>query len=122
MPYGNEYVIPYTDICGRILADTGSIVTLFNEKFANRKALNTSITEPPVILKDTSNGETILTDHCLLQLTVITVRAERVTIAVPANSTSNPSHDTPPSTRDLGKYKDRVVSHQGGIVLGWLLS
>jgi len=113
MPYGNEYLVPYANICGRILADTGSTVTLINEEFASWKGLNKYITDPPLLLRDVSNGEVILTDHCYLRLTVTTVRGERVTIVVLAHCTSNLSYDILLGTRDLEKYKISVVSHRG---------
>jgi len=113
MPYGAEYVVPYPDICGRILADTGSTTTLINEEFARQSGLNICNTGSELILRDVNNGETILADHCYLRLTLTTVRGERVTIVVLAHCAKNLSHDILLGTRDLEKYRISVVSHRG---------
>ena len=37
MPYGVEYIVRYSEVCGRILADTGSTTSLIKTDFAKKK-------------------------------------------------------------------------------------
>jgi len=113
MPYGAEFVIPYPQICGRILADTGSTTTLINEEFARQQGLVINNTGPGLVLRDVNNGETTLMDHCYLRITLTTVLGERVTIVVLAHCAPNLSHDILLGTKDLEKYRISVVSHRG---------
>jgi len=113
MPYGEEYVVPYPEISGRILADTGSTTTLINEEFARRKGLEISSTGTGLVLRDVNNGEKVLADHCYLRLTLTTVQGERITIVVLAHCAKGLSHDLLLGTRDLERYKISVVTHRG---------
>jgi hypothetical protein len=113
MPYGAEYVVPYSEICGRILADTGSTTTLINEAFARKKGLIINNTGAELVLRDVNNGETVLADHCYLKLTMTTVQGERVTIVILAHCAKDLSHDILLGTKDLEKYRISVVSHRG---------
>jgi hypothetical protein len=113
MPYGAEYIVPYPEICGRILADTGSTTTLINKEFAQRMGLTISNTGAELLLRDVNNGETVLNDHCYLRLTLTTVLGEKITIIILAHCAKDLSHDILLGTRDLEKYRISVVSHRG---------
>jgi hypothetical protein len=113
MPYGAEYLVPYPEICGRILADTGSTTTLINEEFARKQGLVITSTGSGLVLRDVNNGESTLADHCYLRLTLTTVLGERVTIVVLAHCAPNLSHDILLGTKDLERYRISVVSHRG---------
>jgi hypothetical protein len=113
MPYGAEYLVPYPEISGRILADTGSTTTLINEEFARRNGLEISDTGTGLVLRDVNNGERVLADHCYLRLTLTTVQGERIMIVVLAHCAKGLSHDLLLGTKDLEKYKISVVSHRG---------
>ena len=112
MPYGAEFVVPYPEICGRILADTGSTTTLIDEEFARQRGLQIN-TGSELVLRDVNNGETVLADHCYLRLTMTTVLGERVTIVVLAHCARDLSHDVLLGTKDLERYRISVVSHRG---------
>jgi hypothetical protein len=113
MPYGAEYIVPYPEICGRILADTGSTTTLINREFAQRMGLIISSTGSELVLRDVNNGETVLNDYCYLRLTLTTVLGEKITIVILAHCANDLSHDILLGTRDLEKYRISVVSHRG---------
>jgi len=113
MPYGAEYIVPYPEISGRILADTGSTTTLINKEFAERMGLTISSTGAELVLRDVNNGETVLSDHCYLRLTLTTVLGEKITIVILAHCAKDLSHDILLGTRDLEKYRISVVSHRG---------
>ena len=65
MPYGTEYVIPYTEVQGRILADTGSTTTLINEDFARRQGLAIEKSTKNVTLRDVNNGTRVINEQCV---------------------------------------------------------
>jgi hypothetical protein len=113
MPYGAEYIVPYSEICGRILADTGSTTTLINRDFAQRMGLTINSTGAELLLRDVNNGETVLSDHCYLRLTLTTIVGEKITIVILAHCANDLTHDILLGTKDLEKYKISVVSHRG---------
>ena len=113
MPYGEEYLIPYADITGRILADTGSTTTLINEDFAKRQGLEIHNTAEKLKLRDVNNGMSQLVNYCYLRLTLTTVMGEKITIVVLAHCVKNLNHDILLGTKDLERYKLSVLSHRG---------
>ena len=113
MPYGEEYLIPYANITGRILADTGSTTTLINEDFARRQKLQIHDTEENLKLRDVNNGVSRLAKYCYMRLTLTTVLGEKITIVVLAHCVKNLGHDILLGTKDLERYKLSVLSHRG---------
>jgi len=113
MTDGAEYVVPYPEISGRILADTGSTTTLINKDFARMKGLHISNIGRKVLLRDVNNGERVLVDRCYLRLTLTTVLCEKMTLVILAHCAEGLSHDLLLGTNDLEKYRISVVSHMG---------
>jgi hypothetical protein len=113
MSYGEEYIIPYPEVCGRILADTGSTTTLINREFAEKNGLKNRKTGADIILRDVNNGISTLADHCIFRLTLTTVRGEQITILILAHCVTDLSHDLLLGTRDMERYKLSVMAHRG---------
>jgi hypothetical protein len=113
MSYGKEFIIPYPEVCGRILADTGSTTTLINREFAERNGLQNRKTGADIILRDVNNGVSTLADHCIFRLTLTTVKGEQITIIILAHCVTDLSHDLLLGTRDMERYKLSVMAHRG---------
>jgi len=113
MPYGAEYVVPYTGVQGRILADTGSTTTLINEEFAARRGLVISESKKEVKLHDVNNGESTLKYQCFFRLTLTTIWGDQVTTTLRALCVKDLCHDLLLGMRDLERYQVSVVPHRG---------
>jgi hypothetical protein len=113
MLYGTEYVIPCTEVQGRILTDTGFTITLINEEFARRKGLVIEKNMKNVTLRDVSNGTSIIDKQCFLRLTLTTVWGDQVSATLLALCVKNLGHDLLLGTRDLERYKVSVIPHRG---------
>jgi len=113
MPYGREYVIHYPEVCGRILADTGSTTSLINTDFARSRGLEILTTGAEIVLRDVNNGLSSLVDHCILRLTLTTILGEHINILIVAHCVKNLSHDLLLGTRDLERYQISVMAHRG---------
>ena len=113
MSYGEEFIVPYSEVCGRILADTGSTTTLINREFAERNGLKNRKTGAEIILRDVNNGISTLADHCIFRLTLTTVMGEQITILILAHCVTDLSHDLLLGTRDMERYKLSVMTHRG---------
>jgi hypothetical protein len=113
MPGGARYEVPFKEVRGRILPDTGSTTTLIDEEFALQQGL---IIEPAairVLLKDVNNGSQEITEQCFVRLTLTTVTCQQVTITILALCVKNLSHDILLGTRDMERYRMCVVPHLG---------
>jgi len=113
MPYGAEYLVPYSSICGMILADTGSTTTLINEEFAHRQGLEIHNTGKDLRLRDVNNGLSDLTDYCYLRLTLTTVLGEKITLVTLAHCVKGLGQDLLLGTRDLERYQLSILPHRG---------
>jgi hypothetical protein len=113
MPYGIEYVVRYPEVCGRILADTGSTTSLINTDFARSRGLEILTTGAEIVLRDVNNGLSSLVDHCILRLTLTTILGEHINILIVAHCVKNLSHDLLLGTRDLERYQISVMAHRG---------
>jgi len=113
MPYGAEYLVPYSGICGKILADTGSTSTLINEEYARRQGLEIHTTGKDLKLRDVNNGISELTDYCFLRLTLTTLLGERVTIVTLAHCVKRLNYDLLLGTKDLERYQLSIMPHRG---------
>ena len=82
MPYGAEYIVRYPEVCGRILADTGSTTSLINTDFAKARGLEALITGAGIVLRNVNNGSSTLADHCSLHLTLTVIQDEHINILV----------------------------------------
>jgi hypothetical protein len=112
MLYGTEYVIPCTEVQGRILTDTGFTITLINEDFARRKGLVIEKNMKNVTLRDVSNGTSIIDKQCFLRLTLTPVWGDQVSAILLALCVKNLGHDLLLGTRDLERYKISVIPHR----------
>ena len=113
MPYGAEYNVRYPEVCGRILADTGSTATLINTDFAKGKGLEVLTMGAEIVLRDINNGSSILADYCSLRLTLTTIQGEHINILVLAYCVQDLSYDLLLGTRDLVRYQISVMLHRG---------
>jgi hypothetical protein len=113
MPYGIEYVVRYPEVCGRILADTGSTTSLINTDFARSRGLEILTTGAEIVLRDVNNGLSSLVDHCILRLTLTTIMGEHINILILAHCVKNLGHDLLLGTRDLERYQISVMAHRG---------
>jgi hypothetical protein len=113
MPYGAEYEVRYPEVCGRILADTGSTTSLINTDFAKRRGLEVLTTGAEIVLRDVNNGLSSLVDHCILRLTLTTILGEHINILILAHCVKDLSHDLLLGTRDLERYQISVMAHRG---------
>jgi hypothetical protein len=113
MPYGREYVVRYPEVCGRILADTGSTTSLINTDFARSRGLEIRSTGAEIVLRDVNNGLSSLVDHCILRLTLTTITGEHIKILILAHCVKDLSHDLLLGTRDLERYQISVMAHRG---------
>ena len=115
MPYGSEYVVPYTKVQGRILADTGSTTTLINEDFAIRRGLELMDSPKEITLRDVNNGYSTLTKQCYLRLTLTTIWGDHITATLQALCVKDLRHDLLLGMRDLHRYKVSVMPHRGEV-------
>jgi hypothetical protein len=113
MPYGVEYLVPYSSISGMILADTGSTTTLINEEFARSQGLEIHTTGKDLRLRDVNNGLSDLTDYCYLRLTLTTVLGEKITLVTLAHCVRGLGQDLLLGTRDLERYQLSILPHRG---------
>jgi len=113
MPDGESFVVPYREVQGRILADTGSTTTLIDEEFAQNKGLSIEPAPYNIILKDVNNGERNVANRCYLRLTLTTVTGREVIAIILALCVPNLSHDLLLGTRDLERYQVSVIPHLG---------
>ena len=113
MPYGVEYIVRYPEVCGRILADTGSTTSLINIDFARRRGLEVLNSGAEIVLRDVNNGLSKLVDHCILRLTLTTIKGEHINILILAHCVKDLSHDLLLGTRDLERYQISVMAHRG---------
>jgi len=113
MPYGAEYLVPYSGICGQILADTGSTSTLIKKEFAIKQGLEIFTTGKELRLRDVNNGISDLTDYCFLRLTLTTILGERVTIVTLAHCVNGLNYDLLLGTKDLERYQLSILPHRG---------
>ena len=113
MPYGVEHVVRYPEVCGRILADTGSTTSLINRDFARKRGLKVLTTGAEIVLRDVNNGLSSLVDHCMLRLTLTTIQGEHINILILAHCVQDLSHDLLLGTRDLERYQISVMAHRG---------
>jgi len=113
MPDGESFVVPYREVQGRILADTGSTTTLIDEAFAHEKRLHIEPSPYTIILKDVNNGERNVTNRCYLRLTLTTVTGREVVAIILALCVPDLSHDLLLGTRDLERYQVSVIPHLG---------
>ena len=113
MPDGNSFVVPYREVQGRILADTGSTTTLINEQFAINHGLWIESSPHQIILRDVNNGERVVGTRCYLRLTLTTVTGREVVAIIVALCVPNLSNDLLLGTRDLERYQISVIPHLG---------
>ena len=113
MPDGESFVVPYREVQGRILADTGSTTTLIDEEFAHKKGLNVEPAPYNIVLRDVNNGERDVANRCYLRLTLTTVTGREVIAIILALCVPNLSHDLLLGTRDLERYQVSVIPHLG---------
>jgi hypothetical protein len=112
-PDGQSTVVPYREIQGRILADTGSTTTLIDEGFATAHGLHIESSPYRVILRDVNNGEQIVSQRCYLRLTLTTITGSQVVVTILALCVPNLSHDLLLGTKDLERYQVSVSPHMG---------
>jgi hypothetical protein len=113
MPDGESFVVPYREVQGRILADTGSTTTLIDESFAHEKGLHIEPSPYTIILKDVNNGERNVANRCYLKLTLTTVTGREVVVIILALCVPDLTHDLLLGTRDLERYQVSVIPHLG---------
>jgi hypothetical protein len=113
MPGGARYEVPFKEVKGRILPDTGSTTTLIDEDFAIQQGLTIEPAAIRVLLKDVNNGSQEITEQCFVRLTLTTVTCQQVTVTILALCVKNLSHDILLGTRDMERYRLCVVPHLG---------
>jgi hypothetical protein len=113
MPGGAKYEVPFLEVLGRILPDTGSTTTLIDEDFAIRQGLQIEPATIRVLLKDVNNGSQEINEQCFVRLTLTTVTCQQVTVTILALCVKNLSHDILLGTRDMERYRVCVVPHLG---------
>ena len=113
MPGGAKYEVPFLEVLGRILPDTGSTTTLIDEDFAIQQGLNIEPAAIRVLLKDVNNGSQEINEQCFVRLTLTTVTCQQVTVTILALCVKNLSHDILLGTRDMERYRVCVVPHLG---------
>ena len=113
LPNGESFVVPYTEVQGRILPDTGSTTSLINEEFALKRGLHIEESPYEIILRDVNNGERIIQNRCHLRLTITTVMGREVTTVLPALVVPDLSHEILLGTKDLERYQVSVIPHLG---------
>jgi hypothetical protein len=112
-PDGQSTVVPYREIQGRILADTGSTTTLIDESFAIAHGLHVETSPYQVLLRDVNNGEQVVSQRCYLRLTLTTITGSQVVVTILALCVPNLSHDILLGTKDLERYQVSVSPHMG---------
>jgi hypothetical protein len=115
MPDGESFVVPYREVQGRILADTGSTTTLIDEAFAHEKRLHIEPSPYTIILKDVNNGERNVTNRCYLRLTLTTVTGREVVATILALCVPNLTKTLLLGTRDLERYQISVTPYLGQV-------
>jgi hypothetical protein len=113
LPNGESFVVPYTEVQGRILPDTGSTTSLINEEFARNKGLHIERSPYEITLKDVNNGERTINNRCYLRLTITTTTGREVVTILPALCVPDLSHEILLGTKDLERYQVSVVPHLG---------
>jgi hypothetical protein len=113
MPGGARYEVPFKEVRGRILPDTGSTTTLIDEDFATLQGLTIEPATIRVLLKDVNNGSQEITEQCFVRLTLTTVTCQQVTVTILALCVKNLSHDILLGTRDMERYRLCVIPHLG---------
>jgi hypothetical protein len=113
MPGGARYEVPFKEVRGRILPDTGSTTTLIDEDFAIQQGLTIEPAAIRVLLKDVNNGSQEITKQCFVRLTLTTVTCQQVTVTILALCVKKLSHDILLGTRDMERYRVCVVPHLG---------
>jgi len=112
-PDGQSTVVPYREIQGRILADTGSTTTLIDEAFARTQGLRIETSPYQVLLRDVNNGEQIVSRRCYLRLHLTTITGSQVVVTILALCVPDLSHDLLLGTKDLERYQVSVSPHMG---------
>ena len=113
LPNGESFVVPYTEVQGRILPDTGSTTSLINEEFARSKGLYIEESPYEITLKDVNNGERTINHRCYFRLTITTTTGRDVITILPALCVPDLSHEILLGTKDLERYQVSVVPHLG---------
>jgi hypothetical protein len=113
LPSGESFVVPYREVQGRILPDTGSTTSLINEHFAQQQGLLIERSPYEIILKDVNNGERSIQSRCFLRLTITTVTGREVATVLPALCVPDLSHDILLGTKDLERYQVSIIPHLG---------
>jgi hypothetical protein len=113
LPTGESYVVPYGEVQGRILPDTGSTTSLINEQFAKQKGLYIENSPYEIILKDVNNGERNIQHRCYIKLTITSITGREVTTILPALCVPDLSHEILLGTKDLERYQVSVIPHLG---------
>ena len=113
LPNGESFIVPYREIQGRILPDTGSTTSLINEDFAISKGLYIEESPHEIILRDVNNGERTIQHRCYLRLTITSVTGREVVTILPALCVPNLSHEILLGTKDLERYQVSVIPHLG---------
>ena len=113
LPTGESFVVPYREVQGKILPDTGSTTSLINEDFARSKGLHIEESPYEIILKDVNNGERAIQHRCYLRLTITTITGREVVTVLPALCVKDLSHEILLGTKDLERYQVSVIPHLG---------
>jgi hypothetical protein len=113
LPNGESFIVPYKEVQGRILPDTGSTTSLINEEFARSKGLLIEESPFEIVLKDVNNGERTIHHRCFLRLTITTVTGREVVTVLPALCVPDLSHEILLGTKDLERYQVSVIPHLG---------
>jgi hypothetical protein len=113
LPNGESFVVPYKEVQGRILPDTGSTTSLINKKFAESKGLPIEESPYEIILRDVNNGEQTIQHRCYIRLTITTITGHEVVTVLPALCVPDLSHEILLGTKDLERYQVSVIPHLG---------
>jgi hypothetical protein len=113
LPNGESFVVPYKEVQGRILPDTGSTTSLINKEFAESKGLPIEDSPYEIILRDVNNGEQTIQHRCYIRLTITTITGHEVVTVLPALCVPNLSHEILLGTKDLERYQVSVIPHLG---------
>jgi hypothetical protein len=113
LPNGESHIVPYKEVQGRILPDTGSTTSLINEEFAQQRGLLIEESPYEIILRDVNNGEQVIQHRCYLKLTITSITGREVITILPALCVPNLSHEILLGTKDLERYQVSVIPHLG---------